>query len=363
MASALNVYNVVADFGADPTGASDSSSAFQNAINAAQAAPSAAVYVPGGIYVADGLVQSSQFAGIIGAGRAATLIRTSSPSATLLKIQNTFLAKVAGLTLCGKGNAIQIGGALIEAKNAHACDFSDLELVDGYNGIVLDNATNCRMSFCKAFQFYGPSFVSVLNGGAAHIESNQFDTSSYGPTPYSYGAPVTLWSPLTRFAAGAVAIANNAYFIAGNAGMSGSIPPAIAPFGTAVPDGGVNWYFLCSTAFRPVTLGPGANSNFVRFNDIDGPNAGAIRIDGSSTNIVIGNTLSNGLRSGIDIFAGSNDNKIALNMFQNFPLRGIEERSGSIIGSVIVHNTIANITYDEIKTMGAGGIYTPNVLH
>lgn len=363
MTSGLPVYNVVSDFGADPTASTISSAAFQAAINAAQSNPTAKIYVPGGSYIADGLQQTSQFGGIEGAGMGATVIRTSTSNATFLTVSDTFLASVSGMSLAGIGGAIQTGGSLISAIGSHRGFYRDIELSDAYQGISLVNSDNCEVTGCKAYSFYGPSIVYSGNGGGGTIKDNQFDTSSYGPSQWSSAGPASLmpsiWSAGQSTPQGKVMIANNCYFIAGSAGTTITAPVKTA-FGTPCMDGSIAWYFLCESDFHQVWCASGSVENWISGNDMDGPSAGPIRLDDWG-NSVIDNKLTNGLRSGIDLYGGSHHNIISMNLIDGFPLCGVQENSLSCIGNIITPNQILNCRSGAVVIKGTGGIYSPNV--
>jgi hypothetical protein len=95
-AAQQSVYNVCSPtYGADPTGAADSTTAIQNAINAAQSAGGGVVYFPAGTYLvtpsgspAVGLTVSSNSVRFAGAGAAASILKKTA-AGTLLSFTGT----------------------------------------------------------------------------------------------------------------------------------------------------------------------------------------------------------------------------------------------------------------------------------
>lgn len=360
--SGLQVYDVVADFGAIP--GINCSANFQAAINAAQANPSSEVFVPGGGFIAENLNWTSQFGGFRGTGSGATGIRTATPNANLLNITNTFLAEVSGMVLGGVGNTIQTGGSLINCNGSHHGIYRDLELVDMNVGISLVNSTNCEVSGLKAFQCYGEAYIYTGNGGGSTVKDCQLDISTLNlPSQWNASGPAILmpsvWAAGLSIPQGKVIIANNAYFIAGNAGTSVTAPVRTT-FGAPCMDGAIAWYYLCQTYFHQIWHDVGSVENWIGGNDMDGPSAGPVRLDGWG-NSVIDNKITNGLRSGIDMYGASHHNIISLNLIDGFPLCGVQENSPSCVGNIITPNHVLNCRGGAVVTAGSGGIYGPNV--
>lgn len=87
------IYNVVTGYGADPSGAADSTAAIQNAINAAQSAGQGVVYLPAGIYKVSPVganYYSLKISGsnlvLRGAGASQTFILNSNPDMRLKSV-------------------------------------------------------------------------------------------------------------------------------------------------------------------------------------------------------------------------------------------------------------------------------------
>lgn len=90
------VFNVL-DYGADPTGTTDSTSAIQAAINAAIATVNGGagtgggiVYLPRGVYVSGALTINAPFVSMQGDGWTATTIKSTGVTSPLLKVISTY---------------------------------------------------------------------------------------------------------------------------------------------------------------------------------------------------------------------------------------------------------------------------------
>ena len=193
-ATATNVYNkiksvinVVADYGADPTGSADSSTAFQNALNAAGSGSSGAggygggpaVYIPPGTYKVNSQLTIGNNTTIFGDSQWNTVINTNV-AGTLFYGQGRTDTTIRGLTLQqtgsrGTSRGINTGGGFfwnLEDLNVYGfhqgfftfqsvyhmytrCNFEQCDFgmyFDGNNGVWgsdyynnVHTFTNCRM--------------------------------------------------------------------------------------------------------------------------------------------------------------------------------------------------------------------------
>lgn len=132
----LNEYNV-RDFGADPTGATDSTSAITNAINAASAAGGGIVFFPAGTYLS-GAQTLLSYVTLKGAGIGATIVKLKNGANADL-----FSAQVSSINLSAALNSGSVGSLL---------SF-------GIQSMTLDGnkANQTATSYC--LRFYGYNFI------------------------------------------------------------------------------------------------------------------------------------------------------------------------------------------------------------
>ena len=133
-ASSLEWWNVVAKFGADPTGAGDSTAALQNAIDEANAAGGAVIYVPPGRYNFTSLTWRS-FVYFEGDGENASILNCTSTtggiSGTSIEYAGMHRLQVNGPDNSGTGIGINLAWA-----NSHPNAFLSFEdlLVESFGG-------------------------------------------------------------------------------------------------------------------------------------------------------------------------------------------------------------------------------------
>lgn len=136
-------------FGADPTGALDSTAAIQAAIDYAITLGGGLVYLPAGLYLISAALVLGSSVQLVGAGMTLTEIRQSSLTADFITATSKADVGVAKLTLtsvvgrtagCGIRYVTCSGWSTIEA----------VRLDDCYNGIDLDGTgAHCRNIFFK----------------------------------------------------------------------------------------------------------------------------------------------------------------------------------------------------------------------
>lgn len=124
--AALPELNVVAAYGADPTGATDATAAIQSAITAAESAGGGVVYIPEGLY---------QLAGALTVSASNVVLRGAGPEASRLYFtKDTGLDNAAHITLRGDlANDLEIAlstGAESRALELEVSDALDLDVGD-----------------------------------------------------------------------------------------------------------------------------------------------------------------------------------------------------------------------------------------
>jgi len=174
MTSTPDWFNVVT-YGADPTGASDSTSAITTAVSDATSAGGGVVYFPTGSFKTSGFSIAASNISILGDGQGASIIRLSSTTANCITLgasgTNYQNISIKGITLLPEGT--QTGGAQIYVIDSSVIRISDL-WAKGYNGIVIDSTQ--YESTCRIDNFY---MQSCSNAGIC-----------IGPSSASTAAPV-----------------------------------------------------------------------------------------------------------------------------------------------------------------------------
>lgn len=111
LTSVINDFGIsVTSFGADPTGATDSKTAFQNTINFVSGLGGGVVIIPPGAYSVSSAVTLSGSASIavVGAGELSTVITNTSGSGNCFSITATSIFSLRGFTIGGASSGIGI---------------------------------------------------------------------------------------------------------------------------------------------------------------------------------------------------------------------------------------------------------------
>jgi hypothetical protein len=144
--------NVVTQYGADPVTFADSTTAFQNALNAVPAA-GGVVYIPGGLYNISGALTVNAFTTVRGAGDDATEIRQSSTTANGF----TLASNANGITIRDlhiKGPASGSGHGIASASASTSNNYLELQNIVsrfwGGNGFDLIGPIVSVISRCRA---------------------------------------------------------------------------------------------------------------------------------------------------------------------------------------------------------------------
>jgi hypothetical protein len=160
----------VLDFGATGNGSTDDTAAIQRAINAAVAAGGRSVYFPPGFYVVSSTINITGSVGLIGAGRAFTVIEWASTTLTVFNNTSDTAMYMSGIQMAGPVGATA-GRMLQFMGNATANSFSvirDCQFTRGFSQVYCVKASQLLFdgNYCSGF---------VQSG--LHIE-NQFNADS-----------------------------------------------------------------------------------------------------------------------------------------------------------------------------------------
>jgi hypothetical protein len=350
------------DFGADSTGATDSTAAIQAAINAVQLT-GGTVYFPAGTYkISSALTISSGFVSLVGSGRLSTLITTTSTTANILTISTSYV-QVNNMSLTGPGAAVSTAGTAISATNCQGGSFTNLYIANVFSGILLNNSTNCLVQFVKVVNIYGPYILSSAAGGGDMIVCNQFDPVFYGN--YIYSSGFGAWAQSTVYALNQVRSANGGFFVCSQAGTSAGAGtgPVVSPFGTQITDGTAKWLFITATGSAGISITAGANSNYIAFNDISGPLTAAISITNTDGTELVGNTIGQIIGNGLLLGASATNTLVQGNTFSGMYgqfATAIQDTNGSATSARIVDNYIQQTGWHAILLQSANAIVTGN---
>ena len=207
--------NVVTGYGADRTGAADSTTAIQAALTAAHTAGGGTVYFPAGTYkISSGL---TVYAGTVlqGDGPAVSVISQTSTSADCLAGTDVSYVTVAGLSLAGPGSGSGNGIALGLASDSSTpyLDFSGL-LIHGFggNGVYIDTPIVSLFRRVTAQSTGGDGFFIHTSGSGG--TSLQF-ASCYANGNGAYGFQLSSQSYSAMAGCAADSNTSGGYFLNG----------------------------------------------------------------------------------------------------------------------------------------------------
>jgi hypothetical protein len=141
----------VLDYGADPTGNVDSTSAIQSAINKVQTIGQGAVYFPKGTYIANSSLSiSSNNVFLIGECVSGTFLYTFKISGDFITFSGSTSTPISGLgvsdmTIIG-GAQNQSSGALVKMTNCNNICFSNVNITDYFGCLHLESVTAALFS-------------------------------------------------------------------------------------------------------------------------------------------------------------------------------------------------------------------------
>jgi hypothetical protein len=158
LASITNGVNVLS-YGADPTGATDSTAAFIGA-----AVASMVVLIPPGTYkLTAGLMSFSNGPRFVGAGRGAVTLRCLSGTADLLGFMAGFSGGgLSGVTINGSG---MTGGNLLSVIGSARTRFDDISITGGFNGMYVQDQNVCEIGQMWMNGLVGTYGLKYFGGG------------------------------------------------------------------------------------------------------------------------------------------------------------------------------------------------------
>lgn len=329
------IYNVLS-YGADPTGATDSSSAFQAAIDACELTKGT-VFIPQGYYTIGTCLTITQLGVTVrGANQFATIIRGTTSTASIFNITAS-ACELADMTIGGPAATIMTGGTLITAYASGGSYWHNLWIIDGYNGMVsYGNGTNNLFELCIFDGMYGSFMLKVgPNAGGHMIHNCQFDQCA--------PASATLAGYKGAFAAGTYAtgdtVHSGGYFYVCESGGSAS---AMTPtrFYTSFTTGTSTWRMIAKTDFCPLWF-YSSPQNYLYMNDITSYCYANVLIDtGCDGTQVISNQGGLAFRSFVELVGNNTNTFIRGNYFSASMCYGIYDNDGAIDRITISDNHI-----------------------
>ena len=283
---------------ADPTGATDSTAAFNAAIAAAQAVATvlgATVYVPPGQYLLASGITIPAKVELIGAGMGCTTLFAWHTDVTVVTLNGQY-AGIDGFQIYGKGENADTGtfGASATTYALHVSSATDgyvrrVKVAGGYYAINIDSV-DCTFSDVIATSAYGPALVRA-NGAnwfyrmkwdhavnsvsvGARSWAARANTTAYviGDTRTATGPDAQTW--------GIVCVQN---------GTSGGSAPTLLNYGRQITDGTVLWELVAPVTYSGVIFTGGAVGEDAFFQlDLSGPYENAITLDddGAGTSLI-----------------------------------------------------------------------------
>ena len=382
----INVLN----FGADPTGVADSTTAIQNAINAATGAlapsshsrvPTNPVYAPTGSYKvsADLLIQSTQGFNFFGDGVELTILVASGTGFTtaVLNVDGSYGGRYHGFTLKGDATEQVTNGINLTwttgasrsttGNNFHDIRIRNLNFVTGFSmaGITNRQVDSTRLdcivigggqttgswsnsgNWQKGFEFGNGTFANIYDQVLTRCEASNV----------YYG----FYNNVSSFSLNGAQPANNYCDFYMNPGAQTTVtnvqsqnsgqlvisPSNFSPQPVSFNDVQMKTSFLGGASNAFITLAGG----YWNFNNVN------------ATNLQISSAYVNGLIS----ITGSGVNRPCVALFNNLSMRGPRSGAFALTNAIVsatgytnYEPTTGNSTYatGDIASLNVGGIWT-----
>jgi len=322
----------ILQFGADPQGSSDSTTAIQNAFNDLPS-NGYSVIIPAGIFCTyTGLTtrSSGPLAGfalrITGYGSQSSILSTCDHDVTALKLQGTQQIVDGILFTCrGSASSDTFTGASsitkpcvnVQNGGVHLTNFG---IIGGANSLLLNNGANeVYVTNGYGYFAYGGAMVLIQNAGA-RFEANAWDQDWPGGLTEPTAACQTnlvsasyAWIASHNYAVGQCA-SNNGYLMqvtaCSGACTSGSTAPTLRPYQANITDNQVTWQLAKPIPYVGLQCDTGCGETQVYANDFAGPFDYNIEstntLSGNAPNglMIVDSTPSDGLWAAYNFVAG-----------------------------------------------------------
>jgi hypothetical protein len=177
------------DWGADPTGVLDSTTAIQSAINAAEAAGFGIVYIPGGTYKYSSLSVESSGVILCGAGVDVTILKTTSATADTLVLGDgvTTYNNLVVADLSFETSIVRTAGATIKLNKINRLIIDNVKTDSQIFSIDAPASVVNTSVFINKFeirqQVAGAGVGISLDGGIHDVYINEFIMNTTGSDP------------------------------------------------------------------------------------------------------------------------------------------------------------------------------------
>lgn len=292
--------NVVA-WGADPSGNTDSTTAFQNAINFVQSIANAGggvVFVPPGTYYLKSGITITQNTALIGSGLNATFLVCEDQDVNVVSFAlGSGSGLLANLAIYGQGvfksNTVGNTKAALNV-NGVGNTIRDVVVLGGYNNINVPG-TDCFFdNVIPGGGAYGAALVYTT--GSNWYQRVKADAVGGNGTAVTNSPPFPAWAASTPYTTGYVVVDAGYLIQCVNPGTSGSVLPTLKTYGNTITDGAsVTWLLMAPSTFAAMYFDSGAGESSLTMVDMSGEfNPYSLVVNSSTANIKMDQcTLSN----------------------------------------------------------------------
>jgi hypothetical protein len=254
-------------WGADPTGATNSTTAVQNAINSLSSG--GVVYFPPGNYSVTGGLSITGGITLQGAGQNATTVQAWHTDVVVVAVtgnKNT----IRDMTIYGKGmnndtgtlgatnSAVTLGGVSNIIRDS---------TIWGGNFAIYINGTDYLIENVATSESYGTANVAV--NGPGWFVRNKFDHSPTGVAVTS-AQPYGAWAATTAYTAGQVKIVGGYAIECTVGGTSGGSAPTVKNYGVNITDGTATWLLLAPSSYTGISFSAAPGENHIIQTDLSG---------------------------------------------------------------------------------------------
>lgn len=240
-------------YGADPTGAADSSTAVSNAYSAVVASGNGQLVFPAGTFkIATFPAITAQGITIQCAGKLATVLQQDAASGDFI----TFTGSASGIQNCTLEPLQRMTSGYQVTLSCFTCFARDLRLNYHYNGINISSATETKVSNIDLRQGLGLTdvqYIGTVSVGSYGTTLSNIVSDHFYPLATSV-AGVRTWATSTAYSLGQTTLVNGRIYQVSTAGTSAGAGggPSGLPSGTTpasaytntITDGTVQWKFV-----------------------------------------------------------------------------------------------------------------------
>lgn len=300
----------VVDQGADPTGASDSTTIVQNAINSTASTNGGVIFFPPGKYTLSGGINVTTGCRLVGSGQQNTILTSGGADVTVV----TLNANGATLEHClveGKGAPTDTFAATQPAISTGPLWVDglifDVEAIYGSAPILVGGSDSILMDVFASYG-YGEIINNASPGGCWFIRC-KFDQSwPTGTTPSGMASAVPVRADTTGYLANQIVSTGGYILQCKTAGTSGVGAPTLKNYNVDITDGTVTWRLAAPVNYTGMTISQAGSQHVLTICDFTGCFTNGLLVSGPVTNLMVshcffGQHLSAGISTNA---AGSN---------------------------------------------------------